>query len=100
MVRATTAKLYTESAPQGVFDGAERDERTVYCTVQSVGMREVYEATAHGLRPEIKIRLTHQFDYDGEPYCELNGVQYEIIRTWFEETDGIELILQRRGDRR
>lgn len=100
MIRATTAALYTEDGPQGVFDPAERSARTVLCTVQSVGMREVYEASAHGLRPEVKLRLTHAIDYQDEPYCELEGKQYEIIRTYYDERDGIELILQRRGDRR
>ena len=97
MLRATTAILYTETAPQGVFDQAKREERTVYCYIQSVGMTETYEAMAHGLRPELKLWLPESFEYEGEPFVELEEKQYEVLRVYIDETDGITLTLQRRG---
>lgn len=98
MLNATTAKLIREG-PKGVFDPESATPREVFCTVRSVGMREVYEAMGHGLRPEIVIDLAHACEYQGEQYAELEGVPYEIIRTYRSETNGIELTLQRRGER-
>ena len=48
-----------------------------------------------GLNPELKVILAHDFEYDGERLCELDGVKYEILRTYITETDGIALTLQR-----
>ena len=98
MVRATTAKL-TAEGPKGVFDAETVEPREVFCTVRSVGMREMYEALSHGLRPELVIDLAHDFEYQGENFAEVNGVSYQIIRTYYNESNGIELTLQRRGER-
>jgi SPP1 family predicted phage head-tail adaptor len=69
--------------------------REVYCTVRSVGQAEVYQAMGQGLNPELKIILAHDFEYEGEPLCELGGVKYHILRTYITEADGIELTIQR-----
>lgn len=97
MLRATTAKLWSEG-PKGVLDPVEVSGREVYCTIRSVGMREMYEALSHGLRPELVVDLAHDFEYQGEQFCEVGGVEYTIIRTYINENDGIELTLQRRGE--
>ena len=96
MMKSNVITLISEvPAAHGV--GVEPDEarRTVYCTVRSIGMTEAYQAMGIGLNPELKVILAHDFEYGGEPICELSGVRFRILRTYITETDGIELTLQR-----
>ncbi len=95
MTKHDTIKLVAEATPRGVNDQPVESERTVYCTVKSVGMRESYEAMAHGLHPEVVFCLTQDFEYQGEKLCLWNGVYYDIVRTYVTEEDGIELTAQR-----
>ena len=44
---------------------------------------------------ELQVILAHDFEYGGERLCELDGVRYDILRTYITEADGIELTLQR-----
>ena len=83
--------------PLGVADPAAPDERTVYCTTRSVSWRERYEADAHGLRPEVAVKLAAPEEYNGETLCLLEGKEYRIIRDYLTPDGGIELTLERRG---
>ena len=96
MMRANAVDLITVS-PEAGGVGLEPTEtkRTVHCTVKSIGQQEAYLAMGQGLNPELKVILAHDFEYEGEGLCELDGVRYEILRTYITETDGIELTLQR-----
>jgi SPP1 family predicted phage head-tail adaptor len=96
MMRANVLDLITVS-PEAGGVGTEPTEskRTVYCTVRSIGQQEAYLAMGQGLNPELKVILAHDFEYEGEDLCELDGVRYQILRTYITETDGIELTLQR-----
>ena len=96
MMRANVLDLITVS-PEAAGVGTEPKEtkRTVYCTVKSIGQTEAYLAMGQGLNPELKVILAHDFEYEGERLCELDGVKYDILRTYVTETDGIELTLQR-----
>lgn len=96
MMRANVLDLITVS-PEAGGVGTEpiESKRTVYCTVRSIGQQEAYLAMGQGLNPELKVILAHDFEYEGEGLCELDGVQYQILRTYITETDGIELTLQR-----
>ena len=96
MMRANVADLITVS-PEAAGVGTEPAEtkRTVFCTVKSIGQQEAYLAMGQGLNPELKVILAHDFEYEGEGFCELDGVRYQILRTYITETDGIELTLQR-----
>jgi SPP1 family predicted phage head-tail adaptor len=96
MLRANAVDLITVS-PQAAGVGVERTEtkHTVYCTVKSIGQQEAYLAMGQGLNPELKVILAHDFEYEGERLCEMDGVRYDILRTYVTETDGIELTLQR-----
>ena len=87
--------LIAEAAPRGVNDAPLVSERTVFCTIRSVGMNENYAALTHGLHPELVFVLTQDFEYQGEQRCKCGGVYYDIIRTYVTETDGIELTVQR-----
>jgi SPP1 family predicted phage head-tail adaptor len=86
-------KVNPEAA--GVGTEPAETQRTVFCTVRSIGMQEAYQAMGQGLNPELKVILAHDFEYEGERLCELGGVRYDILRTYVTETDGIELTLQR-----
>lgn len=96
MMRANAVDLITVS-PEAGGVGTEPTEtkRTVYCTVKSIGQQEAYLAMGQGLNPELKVVLAHDFEYEGEGLCELDGIRYQILRTYITEVDGIELTLQR-----
>lgn len=79
----------------GVFDDVTRTGRQVYCTVRSVSMSEVYQARAQGLYPQFRLKLDHDFEYDGERRLIFRGALYDVIRTYTGEEDGIELTVQR-----
>lgn len=95
MIKATTVRLIGDSMARGVFDPPGGSWRDVYCTIRSVSQTEAYEAMSHGLDVEYRIRLEHDFEYQGEKFCELDGQLYRIIRPWAGEADGIELTLAR-----
>jgi len=96
MMKSNVITLISEvPAAHGVGVEPEEARRTVYCTVRSIGMQEAYQAMGIGLNPELKVILAHDFEYGGEPLCELSGVRFRILRTDITETDGIELTLQR-----
>ena len=96
MMKANVLTLIAVS-PEVAGVGTEPTETTrdVYCTVRSIGQQEAYLAMGQGLNPELKVILAHDFEYEGERLCELDGVKYDILRTYVTETDGIELTLQR-----
>ena len=96
MMRANAVDLIHVS-PEAGGVGTEPTEtkRSVPCTVKSIGQQEAYLAMGQGLNPELKVILAHDFEYEGERLCEMDGVKYDILRTYVTETDGIELTLQR-----
>ena len=96
MMKANVVDLITVS-PEAAGVGTEpaEEKRTVPCTVKSIGQQEAYLAMGQGLNPELKVILAHDFEYEGERLCEMDGVKYDILRTYVTETDGIELTLQR-----
>lgn len=96
MLKSTMVKLIRENpAAHGVGTEPAETARDVYCTLKSIGMKEAYQAMGLGLSPEMKIVLAHDFEYGGEPLCEVHGVRFRIIRTYITENDGIELTVQR-----
>ena len=98
MLKANVLDLITVS-PEAAGVGTEPEEtrRTVFCTIRSIGQQEAYLALGQGLNPELKVILAHDFEYEGERLCELDGVRYDILRTYVTEEDTIELTLQRIG---
>ena len=96
MMKAATMTLIREDpAARGVGTEPTETRRKVFCTVKSIGMQEAYQAMGIGLNPELKVILSHDFEYQGESLCNLKGIRYRILRTYVTETDGIELTLQR-----
>lgn len=70
-------------------------KREVYCDVQSVGMREAYEAMAHGHHPEWTLVLSDYGEYQNERVCLFEGARYRIMRTYVTSDYRIELTLER-----
>lgn len=96
MVRADIVTLIAERpGAHGVYEDPLYDYRKVYAEIRSVSMTENYQARATGLNPEYKLRLSHSFEYKGEKLAEVKGVRYRVLRTWMDESDGIELTLER-----
>ena len=96
MMKAATVTLIREDpAARGVGTEPRETRRKVFCTVRSIGMQEAYQAMGIGLNPELKVILSHDFEYQGEETCELRGQRYKVLRTYVTEADGIELTLQR-----
>jgi len=96
MMKANVVDLIqVNPAAAGVGTEPAENKRTVPCTVKSIGMQEAYQAMGIGLNPELKVCLAHDFEYEGEPLCEIGTQRYRILRVYVTETDGIELTLQR-----
>ena len=81
---------------KGVLDTAVEVRRKTYCEEKSLSMSEVYQARSSGFSPSIRLNLTQDFEYRGEPLCEYKGERYRIIRDYRDEkSDSTELTLER-----
>lgn len=96
MIRSSTVTLIKGSPePRGVFVTPVDKGREVFCDVQSVGMREAYEAMAHGHHPEWVLVLSDYREYENERICLFEGIPYRIMRTYVRSDYRIELTLER-----
>lgn len=96
MVRADVCTLISENPKaHGIFDDPQETGRKVFCTVRSVTQSEVYQAQAVGLAPELKLVLSHAFEYADEKMADFCGHRYVILRTYVNQGDEIELTVQR-----
>ena len=69
--------------------------KSVYCTEQSIGRSEYYQATAVGIKPTLVLTVRLE-DYSDETLCSYKNVQYEIIKTYRKNRSYIELTLSRK----
>lgn len=69
--------------------------RTVYCAAVSVSQSEFFRGGEQGLQPSHKFIL-FRYDYGGEDEVEFEGQRYIVYRTYADESDNIELYVQRR----
>lgn len=72
-----------------------KNERKVYCQVDSVTLTEWSEGGRLGLNPEFRMRLFAP-EYHGESLLKYNGVMYQIYRTYRGRNDVIDLYVQKR----
>lgn len=93
MFRDVLTLIAEDPKAHGVTDKPKETERTVFCTVRSVGMNEAYQALANGLQPQFVFVLSDFDDYDGEKICEYNGKRYRIVRT-YRRNQAIELTVE------
>lgn len=96
MVRATTAIFITETPrARGIYDAPVETTRELPVTVRSVGMQETYQAMSNNHNPEVVVVLEHDFEYQAEKAVLLNGVRYNVLRTYINKWDQIEITLER-----
>lgn len=67
-----------------------QSSRQVFCRVDSVGMKEFYQAASTGLKPELKFVLADYLEYQGEQLVEYDGAVYHVLRAYRK---GLELEL-------
>lgn len=73
----------------------EQIKREVFVDEKSVGMKEVYEAHAYGLKPSIVFVLADYFEYDNEEFIEYDNKIYKIIRSYKRNNNTqIELVCE------
>lgn len=63
-----------------------------YAEVKSVTQKEFYEAAAKGFKAEIKAVLPAKEEYSNEEQVIINGVVYDVIRTYEAGGSTIEII--------
>lgn len=96
MIRASAVTLIAAAPPtHGVYDSPPTEGREVPCDVQSVGRREYYEASSHGLAPEWVLVLSDYAEYEDEKVCLFEGRLFKIIRTYVRQDHRIELTIER-----
>ena len=90
--------LYGEESREQDDNGVwhiTKGERTVYCHVKSISMREFYEAGRNGFKPEFRFDV-FSGDYKGETKAGFRGQNYAVVRV-YERPDHVELYVQREG---
>lgn len=65
---------------------------TIFCNELSVGQSEYYQAMANGFKPEIKLKI-HRLEYNNQKKAEYNGIKYDVIRTYANDNETVELVL-------
>lgn len=73
---------YSEAPDQYGIPRRTETKRLVFCQVKSIGQKEFYQASAVGLKPELKFVIADSFDYDDEKELEYNGKRYSVLRTY------------------
>lgn len=67
----------------------------VYCTEQSIGRSEYYQANAVGIKPSIIITVRME-DYNEETLCKHKNIEYDVMKTYRKNRSYIELTLSRK----
>ena len=75
----------------------ETTPRCVFCQVHSVTQTEFFNGGRNGLNPAYRFTV-FQGDYEDEQFCNFEGKDYAIYRTYIVPgTDYIELYVERQG---
>ena len=92
----TLLKLEKSTDDAGNVIETVAGRKQVFVADKSIGQKEVYEALAVGLKPEIKFVLSDYIDYEDERAVEFEGERYNVIRTHRKEgTTKIELVVSK-----
>ena len=72
--------------------------RTVKCQELSLTQAEVYQSGGDGLRPEAKLLIPYDRDYEGERELEYNGERWKVMRNDpYKDWNGVVLLIQRKA---
>lgn len=85
-------KSYGQNAA-GEWVAAETRKK-VFVNVRSASAAEWFEGGRSGLNPACTVTM-FRVDYEGETVLELDGVRYQVYRTYETRNDLIELHVQR-----
>lgn len=98
MDRSVIITLLAETTTKNDYGVRETTytERDVYAQLNSITRAEFYEAGRNGLNPEFMFSM-FAGDYQGERVVRYNGETYSVYRTYFAQTDTVELYVQREG---
>ncbi|MBR5279991.1 MAG: phage head closure protein [Clostridia bacterium] len=82
-----------------IVDGFERkvvtESSTIIADERSVNRSEFYSAAQAGRKAD-KIFEIWAFEYDEQQYIEYEGKEYEVVRTYADSPDRIQLTCQRK----
>ncbi len=92
LIRVTWKEDDSGSQPPEIVSRNE-----VPCEVQSVGMKESYQAYSVGRNPEVKLVLADFADYAAEQYALYDSAVFKILRT-YRAGRRLELTLERTRD--
>jgi len=70
--------------------------KVVFADKLPIGMNEMYQSNAQGIRPEYKFNIRY-FEYNNEQkvrYPITTGKEYSIVRTYNKDDEWIELTLR------
>ena len=71
----------------------EREEKTVFCDMQSVKETEFFRAAERGVNA-LYTAVIHSYEYSGEKIVEYNGVDYSVYRSYEKkDKEVVELTL-------
>lgn len=91
MRRYDVITLISEEPYHGIFDDGDKASREVMCEVRSIGMKETYEALSNGLVPSFVFILSQPEEYKDEKIILYKGKRYEVLRTYINKGDCIEI---------
>ncbi|UPK45764.1 phage head closure protein [Paenibacillus pabuli] len=66
-------------------------ETPVLCDLRSVGRNEFYSAATAGMAPEM-VFVIHPYEYAGEQLVKFEDVKYQVIRTYSDNDEELELV--------
>ena len=92
-----TIELLQRENVRNEFGGIDviTTRRKIFAQKKSVGMKETYEAAAHGFKPSLVFTLADYLDYSDEEFLEYEGREYRIIRTYQKpESKELELVCE------
>ena len=88
--------IATTTSTNNIGDTIQTETKTdVFAKVDSIGMRETYEALAAGLKPELSFVMADYYDYDGQGFIEYETIRYRVLRTYKRKTNELEIVVTR-----
>lgn len=87
---------YTQAKDEFGVDRKEYHAREVFCKVNSTTRQEFFAGGRNGLNPSYEFTM-FRAEYNGEPIVEYEGQTYAVYRTYIEDSDYIEIYVERQG---
>lgn len=82
----------------GVWDPATETKRTVKAQEMSLNQAEVYQAGGEGLRPEAKLLIPYDRDYQGERELIYRGERWKVLNNDpYKDWNGVILLIRRKA---